>query len=137
MLTQHTWDDFGNIGYTKTISPTMLNELHVTAQRWYRRRPPASHPPVPSALGISIQSDNAFGPPNLYFNSGMTVGFDPNVSRKADNTYAISDTLTWNRGRHTWKFGGRFAIMQENSVYAYQTNGSFYFSGPGGDWLRK
>ena len=43
----------------------------------------------------------------------------------------ISDTLTWNHGRHTYKFGGRFGIMQENSIYAYQTNGIFYLYGPG------
>lgn len=126
-----TWDYFANIGYTKTLSPTMLNEFHATGQRWYQTTVPASHPPNPAGLGISIQSDDPFGPPNLYFNSGLSVGFNPNVAWKADNTYAFSDTLTWNRGRHTWKIGGRFAIMQENSVYAYQTNGSFYFYGPG------
>ena len=125
----NTWDDFGNIGYTKTISATRLNEFHATAQRWYATTVPGSHPPVPSALGISIQSDNAFGPPDVYFNSGLSIGFDPNVSWKADNTYALTDTFTWNRGHHTLKFGGRFAIMQENSVYAYQTNGSFWLYG--------
>jgi hypothetical protein len=126
-----SWDYFANIGYTKTFSPTMLNEFHATGQRWYQNTVPASHPPIPSALGVSIQSDAAFGPPNLYFNSGLSIGFDPNVARKADNTYAFTDTFTWNRGRHTWRFGGRFAIMQENSVYAYQTNGSFWFYGAG------
>ncbi|HEX8881991.1 MAG TPA: TonB-dependent receptor [Candidatus Acidoferrum sp.] len=125
----NTWDYFGNIGYTKTISATKLNEFHVTAQRWYATTVPASHPPVPSALGVNIRSDDAFGPPNVYFNSGLSIGFDPNVSWKADNTYALTDTFTWNRGHHTWKFGGRFAIMQENSVYAYQTNGSFWLYG--------
>lgn len=126
-----TWDYFANIGYIKTFSATKLNEFHVTGQRWYQTGIPASHPPVPSALGVSIQSDDALGPPNLYFTNGLSVGFDPNVHWKADNTYAFTDTLTWNRGRHTWKFGGRFAIMQENSVYAYQTNGSFNFYGNG------
>jgi hypothetical protein len=127
-----TWDYFANIGYTKTISPTVLNELHVTAQRWYQTTVPASHPPALAALGVNVNSDDPFGPPQLSFNSGMTVGFDPNVHWKADNTYAFTDALTWNRGRHTWKFGGRFGIMQENSVYSYQTNGIFYFYGPGG-----
>ncbi|HEX2665531.1 MAG TPA: TonB-dependent receptor [Candidatus Acidoferrum sp.] len=125
----NTWDDFGNIGYTKTISATKLNEFHATAQRWYATTVPGSHPPVPSALGVNIQSDDAFGPPDVYFNSGLSIGFDPNVSWKADNTYALTDTFTWNRGHHTFKFGGRFAIMQENSVYAYQTNGSFWLYG--------
>jgi len=127
-----TWDYFANIGYTKTLSPAMLNEFHATGQRWYQTTVPASHPPALAALGINVQSDDPFGPAQLFFASGMVVGFDPNVHWKADNTYALTDTLTWNRGRHTWKFGGRFAIMQENSVYAYQTNGGFDFAGPDG-----
>ncbi len=127
-----TWDYFANIGYTKTLSPTMLNEFHATGQRWYQTTVPASHPPALAALGINVQSDDPFGPAQLFFASGMVVGFDPNVHWKADNTYALTDTLTWNRGRHNWKFGGRFAIMQENSVYAYQTNGGFDFAGPDG-----
>ena len=127
-----TWDYFGNIAYSKTFSPTMLNELHLTAQRWYQSTVPASHPPALADLGIHVQSDDPFGPAQLFFASGMVVGFDPNVHWKADNTYALTDTLTWNRGRHTWRFGGRFAIMQENSVYAYQTNGGFDFAGPDG-----
>ena len=127
-----TWDYFANIGYTKTLSPTTLNEFHATGQRWYQTTVPATHPPAVADLGINIQSDDPFGPAQLFFASGMVVGFDPNVHWKADNTYALTDTLTWNRGRHTWKFGGRFAIMQENSVYAYQTNGGFDFAGPDG-----
>jgi outer membrane receptor protein involved in Fe transport len=127
-----TWDYFGNIAYTKTISPTMLNEFHVTAQRWYQTTIPASHPPAISKLGVNVQSDDPFGPATLSFASGMTIGFDPNVHWKADNNYALTDTLTWNRGRHSLKFGGRFGIMQENSVYSYQTNGIFFFYGPGG-----
>jgi Carboxypeptidase regulatory-like domain/TonB-dependent Receptor Plug Domain/TonB dependent receptor len=126
-----TWDYFANIGYTKTFSSTMLNEFHATGQRWYQTTVPASHPPALAALGINVNSDDPFGPPQVSFNSGMLIGFDPNVHWKSDNTYAFTDTLTWSRGRHTWKFGGRFAILQENSVYAYQTNGIFYLYGTG------
>lgn len=127
-----SWDYFGNIAYTKVISPQTVNEFHLTAQRWYQTALPTSHPPNLAQLGINVNSDDPFGPASLSFASGMNIGFDPNVHWKADNTYAFSDALTWNRGKHTWKFGGRFAIMQENTVYAYQTNGIFYFSGPDG-----
>ncbi len=126
------WDYFANINYTKTISISTLNELLVTAQRFRSTALPTSHLPTPSQLGVNINSDFAFGPPTISFASGMTAGFDPNVAWKADNNYSVSDTLTWNRGHHTFKFGGRFGIMQENSVYAYQTNGIFYLYGPGG-----
>jgi hypothetical protein len=124
-----TWDYFSNIGYTKTLSPAKLNEFHATAQRWSNTTVPFSHPPLPSALGVNINSDAVLGPPDVYFTSGLSIGFDPNVNWKADNTYALSDTFSWNRGHHNWKFGGRFSIMQENSVYAYQTNGSFWLYG--------
>jgi len=127
-----TWDNFANIGYVKTISPSVLNELRVTAQRWYQTAFPSSKPPDLAQLGINVRSDDPFGPASLSFASGMNIGFDPNVHWKADNNYAFSDTLSWNRGRHNLKFGGRFGIMQENTVYAYQTNGIFYFSGPDG-----
>jgi outer membrane receptor protein involved in Fe transport len=127
-----TWDYFGNIAYTKTVSLSTLNEVLITAQRFQQTALPNSHLPTPAQLGVNIQSDDPFGPPSLAFASGMNVGFNPNVAWKADNNYAISDTLTWNRGQHTFKFGGRFGVMQENSVYAYQTNGIFYFSGPFG-----
>jgi outer membrane receptor protein involved in Fe transport len=127
-----TWDYFANIAYTRTISLSTLNELLITAQRFNQTALPTSHLSTPTQLGVNIQSDDPFGPPSLSFASGMNVGFNPNVAWKADNNYAISDTLTWNRGHHTYKFGGHFGIMQENSIYAYQTNGIFYFSGPFG-----
>ena len=126
------WDYFANINYTKTISLSTLNELLITAQRFRQTSLPTSHLPTPTQLGVNINSDDPFGPPTIAFASGMTIGFDPNVTWKADNNYAISDNFTWNHGHHTFKFGARFGIMQENSVYAYQTNGIFYPYGPGG-----
>jgi Carboxypeptidase regulatory-like domain len=128
-----TTNQFVNLAYTKTFSASLLNEAHVTAQRFYQTSQAGSHPPTLSALGISINSDLPFAPPIIQLlSSNLVLGFDPNLPRtKADNTYGISDTLTWTRGRHTIKTGGRFAIMQENSVYAYATNGWFFFYGAG------
>ena len=127
-----SWVYFGNLNYTKTISLSTLNEVLITAQRYHETAVPTSHLPTPTQLGVNIQSDDPFGPPSLAFISGMNVGFNPNVTWKSDNNYAFADTLSWNHGHHTFKFGGRLGITQENSVYAYQTNGIFYFSGPYG-----
>lgn len=128
-----TTNQFLNLAYTRTFSASLLNEAHATAERFYQTASAGTHPPNPAALGVSINSDLPFAPPIIQLlSSNLVLGFDPNLPRiKADNTYALSDTLTWTRGRHTFKTGGRFAIMQENSVYAYATNGWFFFYGAG------
>jgi outer membrane receptor protein involved in Fe transport len=128
-----TTNQFLNIGYTKTLSAALLNELHVTAARYFNKSAAASHPPTPSALGIQINSDLPYAPPIInLFDSGLNLGFNENVPRKkADNTYAVSDSLAWTKGRHTVKAGGKFAFLQENSVYSYATNGWFLFYGAG------
>jgi len=126
-----TTNQFLNIGYTKTISASLLNEFHATAARFFQQSTPASHPPNPSALGMQINSDLPYAPPIInLFDSGLNLGFNENVPRKkADNTYAVSDSLAWTKGRHTVKAGGKFAFLQENSVYSYATNGWFFFYG--------
>jgi outer membrane receptor protein involved in Fe transport len=128
-----TTNQFLNLAYTKTFSPALLNEAHATANRFYQTSSAGSHPPNPAALGVNINSDLPFAPPIIQLlSSNLVLGFDPNLPRtKADNTYGISDTLTWTRGKHTIKTGGRFALLQENSVYAYATNGWFFFYGSG------
>ena len=125
---------FGNLAYTRTFSPTLLNEARVTAQRFNRLHDqPAITLPTASQLGMNIPSDHATGPPLLQFNSGMYTGFSyQGPTTLINNTYAYSDTLTWIRGRHNWKFGGDFSAYQNNTVYDYLTNGYFLFSGTSG-----
>jgi outer membrane receptor protein involved in Fe transport len=129
--TTTTTNMFLNIGYTKTISAALLNEFHATAARFFEQSTPGSHPPTPSALGIQINSDLPYAPPIInLFDSGLNLGFNENVPRKkADNTYAVTDSISWTKGRHTVKAGGKFAFLQENSVYSYATNGWFLFYG--------
>ncbi|MBV9483970.1 MAG: TonB-dependent receptor [Acidobacteria bacterium] len=131
--TATTTNQFANIGYTKTISPKLVNELHITAERYHTQSIPGSHPPTPAQLGIAINSDLPYAPPIInLFDSGLNLGFNENVPRnKADNTYAVADSLSWITGKHTWKMGGRFSVLQENSVYSYATNGWFFFYGAG------
>jgi len=128
-----TTNQFLNVGYTKTISAALLNEFHATAVRYFNQSTAASHPPNPAALGIQINSDLPYAPPIInLFDSGLNLGFNENVPRKkADNTYAVSDSIAWTKGRHTVKAGGKFAFLQENSVYSYATNGWFFFYGAG------
>jgi len=124
---------FGTIGYTRTISPTVLNEFHITAQRDSNRlNVPGSTLPGPSDLGpINITPDQTTGPPQILLNiSGAQIGFNINgPANYADTTYLFSDTITWTRGRHTWKAGGSLGIVQNNAVFDYAVNGLYNFYG--------
>jgi len=122
---------FGNIAYTRTLSPNLLNEARFTAQRYNTLQDqPATKLPTAAALGINITPDNPTGPPLLDFNSGLFTGFSyQGPTTEINNTYIFADTVSWIRGRHTWKFGGDVYAFQNNTVYDYFVNGYFMFSG--------
>jgi hypothetical protein len=125
---------FANVSYTKVITPALLNEARFTAQRQnHLQAAPVGTKPTPSQLGIQITPDNPTGPPLLFFNSGLTVGYSPNgPTKEIDNAYIFSDTLSWTKGKHNMKYGASFAGYQNNTVYDYFVDGSFTFSGTSG-----
>lgn len=127
-----TW--FGSVAYTHTFSPSVLNELRVTAQRFnHVQAIPATKQPTAADLGINITPDQSTGPPIIgLLGSGTTVGFSPQgPTREIDNTYAYYDNLSWTRGRNNMKFGFYFSPYQNNTVYDFYVNGEFFFYGPG------
>lgn len=125
---------FGNVVYTKTFSPTLLNEARITAQRSNTlQSQPAAKLPTASQLGMTFSSDNQTGPPLLSFQSGLATGFDyGGPTTLINNTYTYSDVVTWIRGRHNWKFGGDFSAYQNNTVYDFLVDGVFGFDGTAG-----
>src|SRR5262249_23498111 len=61
---------FSNLVYTKTFSPTLLNEARMTVQRNNTLQDePAAKLPTASQLGMNLPSDNATGPPLLSFSA--------------------------------------------------------------------
>jgi hypothetical protein len=126
---------FGNISYTRTFSATLLNELRFTAQRNYVVQDAVARTlPTASDLGIAITPDLPTGPPNILFDSGLGLGFsEQGPTKLANNTYGISDTVTWVRGHNTWKFGAGISAYQNNAQFDFVGNGEFDFSsGAGG-----
>lgn len=77
--------------------------------------------------GISTDPFN-WGLPGTSFNS--FAGFNgPIPSRELDQTYTISDTVIWNRGKHNWRFGGDYRLILQNFRSARNAEGSFVFTG--------
>jgi trimeric autotransporter adhesin len=77
--------------------------------------------------GISTDPFN-WGLPGISFNTfGGLSG--PIPSRELDETYTISDTLNWNRGKHNMRFGGDYRRILQNFRSAKNGEGSFVFTG--------
>ena len=122
---------FLNAAYTHTFSSNLLNEFRFTTNRSnFNQDHPVGNLPRPADLGIGINPDNPTGPTNLFFTSGLQTGFSENgPSSIIDNTFAATDSVTWVRGRHNWKFGGGATAYQNNTVFDFIINGEFDFDG--------
>jgi hypothetical protein len=119
------------LSYTKTITPTLLNEARASVNRFGQvLNTPATTLPHPNALGVDINSDQPNGPTVISLAGGPTMGFNGNEGQKEDNTYSYADTMTWIKGKHTFRGGVSLAAAQENSHYEFYVNGQFNFYGP-------
>ncbi len=128
--TFHTY--FGSIAYTRMFSSALFNEFRFTAQTSENKLNfPQASLPGPQQLGINITPDQTTGPTQMLFaNSGTQIGFNVNgPANYADTTYAYVDTLTWTKGRNTFKFGGSLGIVQNNAVFDFAVDGQFGFYG--------
>jgi hypothetical protein len=125
---------YTNIGYTRIFSPTLINEFHFVSHRSnYLQDATINQLPGPSSLGIDVRPDVVTGPTNLFFDTGLSLGNSENgPTRYVENTFSWTDSVSWTRGAHNWKFGGGFSTYQENLGFDYITNGEFDYYGPGG-----
>ncbi len=124
---------YGAVTYTHIFTPSLLNELRVTAQRNnLTSYVPVGGKPTPNQLGIGITSDQPTGPTILgLYGSNDQIGYSPNGPTKLiDNTYAFYDNLSWTKGKHSLKGGFYFSPYQDNTAYDYYINGQFSFYGP-------
>jgi len=126
---------FVNLAYTRTISTNMLNELRFGTQRLFAVQGVPVGPnsqQTAAALGfVNLKPDDPTGPPIFDINNlATTVGYTySGPTTLVNNTFGVTDTLTWVRGNHNWKMGGGFSGYQNNQVYDFIVNGLFDFEG--------
>jgi len=120
----------GSLSWTRTISPTLVNELRFAANRV------ASLTAVPlqnafASLGFStVIPDDPAGAaaPPMAVSGAFELGPSPQGPTKIhDVTFQYQDTLSWSHGRHDLKFGGDLRWVRNNFNYDFYTNGSFFF----------
>jgi hypothetical protein len=97
----------GMLGYTRTISPHLVNEANVYYNRFHVD-PLASNDPT------------VLNTPIVNFGAGSGVGPGLFNLRVANNSITWLDNLTWVLGRHQLKFGGQIIRNQPNKELGFQ-----------------
>ncbi len=86
----------------------------------------------PADLGFQYAPTlpEAAGPPFIQIGGYAAVG-DPITGPRntTQNTFAVSGSLSWIRGRHELKFGAGYRRDQINALQGIATNGFFVFAG--------
>ena len=128
-----------SLGLTKVLSPTMVNELHLSYLR------DANNVGQPQGgVGPSLASQgfvDGSGNPSIYalapkiegiesvsFND-FTLGVDTTGLKEANNTFQVSENFSKVMGTHVLKVGAGFHIDQVNIDPDALYNGSFSFTG--------
>jgi outer membrane receptor protein involved in Fe transport len=85
---------------------------------------------VAGNAGIGGVSTSPFdwGIPGVSFSSFGGLN-DPIPRRELDQTYTVSDTLTWRRGKSNWRFGADYRRILQSFESAKNSEGSFTFTG--------
>jgi len=87
---------------------------------------------VDGLAGINGVSTNPFdwGLPGISFTSFGGLS-DPTPRRELDQTYTLSDTISWNHAKHNWRFGADYRRILQSFHSARNAEGSFVFTGYG------
>jgi len=118
-------------GVQSVISSHLLNEFRFGWSTIYGPGKPST--PVTSAdLGIASPLSSLFpSMPTMSFTNMFTLGPSPlGITYAATNTYPVSDTMTWTKGRHTLKFGGEYKRQELDAPYFdVFPNGELFYLG--------
>ena len=121
----------GSLSWTRTISPTMLNEFRFATNRTASLQSVPVDKTTPQALGFTtVNPDDPMGaaPPLMFVNGSFTLGPSPQGPTKLhDTTFQYQDTLAWTHGQHQLKLGGDFRWVENNFNFDFFNNGSFFF----------
>jgi hypothetical protein len=120
-----------SLSWSRTITPTMLNELRFSTNRSATYDAVPTNKTPPSALGFTTvhpDDPNGAAPPLISVSGAFSLGPSPQGPTKDhDVTFQYQDTFSWTRGKHALKFGGDIRWTESNFQYDFYNNGSFDF----------
>lgn len=130
--TNQTFDFLTYIRYLRTLSPTMFLEASVNFSRKTNNQvwPYSADKNWSTETGFIGGTGNpvAAGPPQITVTGYILLGPAYDIPKIwSYNNYQYTGSLTWIRGRHSFKFGGDFLRMQYFSRSYGDTRGRVTF----------
>jgi hypothetical protein len=118
-----------DLGYTHIFSPSVVNEAHIAYNRDnYGYTPPFYGAYVSKSLGIvnaNINQETSGGALIGGWKGNLEYTGDYGLYAVPQNTYEVTDSVSWNHGNHSIKYGGTF-IRRQVEFFNPQ-NGKGYF----------
>ena len=114
-------------GRATNIFRVNYNHNHVSTTNLFSNITDVSGPRGAGINGISHDPFD-WGLPGISFTSFGGLN-DPTARRELDQTYSFSDTISWNRGKHNWRFGADYRRILQSFRSARSAEGSFVFTG--------
>jgi trimeric autotransporter adhesin len=114
-------------GRATNIFRLTYNHNHVSTTNLFSNVTDVAGPLGAGIDGISNAPFN-WGLPGINFTSFGGLS-DPMPRRELDQTYSLSDTVSWNHGKHNWRFGGDYRRILQSFHSARNAEGSFVFTG--------
>lgn len=120
------------VGYTRIISPTVINEARVAYNSIAVNQDGTL--PRDEVIGGTLDarvtsSIPTFGPAGYATLGDQPAGFTNVPLYKKSKVWNISDNLSLVRGKHTWKMGADFQVIDVPTFATLNGRGSFGFSG--------
>ena len=114
-------------GHVNNIFRVNYNHNHVSTTNLFSNVTDVAGPGGAGIQGISNEPFD-WGLPGISFTSFGGLN-DPIPHRELDQTYTVSDTISWNRGKHNWRFGGDYRRILQSFRSSRNAEGSFIFTG--------
>jgi hypothetical protein len=138
------WDGFGistrNLSgqYTRVLSTTVTNMFRFGLSQWTDYRMPQNHLYDPSKFvpGLTPPLEDLGGAPTIAVSGYSSVSDQPG-SDDHNHVRQYIEHLTWQRGKHSFKFGAEYLqLAGVNRQNSQPTRGSFSFDGryTGNSW---
>jgi len=130
----NTWNQdvithYGRFGWDHTFGPTLLNHLNLGFDRWNSvNNTSAASANTNWAAQIGLGNVNGSAFPQFNVGSGFPNFGEARADATVSNLADIGDTVTWNKGAHTFTFGGDYRWIQLNNLTQDNAAGTYNFT---------